>query len=39
MQVTTVAAINVGFTPVIAVWLPNIIFAMIALFLLKIAPK
>ncbi len=39
MQMTTVAAINVGFTPVLAVWLPNIIFAMIALFLLKIAPK
>ncbi|MBK6952210.1 MAG: LptF/LptG family permease [Crocinitomicaceae bacterium] len=39
MQMTTVAAINVGFTPVIAVWLPNIIFAIIALFLLKIAPK
>lgn len=39
MQMTTVAAINVGFTPVLAVWLPNIIFAFIALFLLKIAPK
>jgi lipopolysaccharide export system permease protein len=39
MQMTTVAAINVGFAPVIAVWLPNIIFAIIALFLLKIAPK
>lgn len=39
MQMTTVAAINVGFTPILAVWLPNIIFAFIALFLLKIAPK
>lgn len=39
MQMTTVAAMNVGFTPVLAVWLPNIIFAFIALFLLKIAPK
>lgn len=39
MQITTVAAINVGFTPVLAVWLPNIIFSVIALFLLKIAPK
>ena len=39
MQITTVAAINVGFTPVLAVWLPNIIFAIIAFFLYKLAPK
>lgn len=39
MQMTTVAAINVGFTPVLAVWLPNIIFTFVALFLLRVAPK
>lgn len=39
MQMTTVAAINVGFAPWLAVWLPNIIFSFIALFMLKIAPK
>lgn len=39
MQITTVAAINVGFTPLLAVWLPNIIFAGIAFLLYKIAPK
>jgi len=39
MQMTTVAALNVGFTPVLAVWLPNIIFSIIAVFLYRIAPK
>lgn len=39
MQITTVAAVNVGFTPALAVWIPNIIFGFVALFLLKIAPK
>lgn len=39
MQMTTVAAINVGFTPIIAVWLPNIIFSIIAFLLYKLAPK
>jgi lipopolysaccharide export system permease protein len=39
MQITTVAATNVGFTPALAVWLPNIIFAFIAFILYKIAPK
>lgn len=39
MQVTTVAALNVGFTPFLAVWLPNIVFAFIAYFLYRWAPK
>jgi len=39
MKMTTVAALNVGFSPLAAVWLPNIIFAFIALWLYKIAPK
>jgi lipopolysaccharide export system permease protein len=39
MQMTTVAALNVGFTPILAVWLPNIIFSVIAYFLYLKAPK
>ena len=39
MQMTTVAALNVGFTPVLAVWLPNIIFSFIAYYLYVKAPK
>ncbi|MCG8577925.1 MAG: LptF/LptG family permease [Flavobacteriales bacterium] len=39
MQMTTVAALNVGFTPALAVWLPNIVFSFIAYFLYRIAPK
>lgn len=39
MQMTNVAALNVGFTPFWAVWLPNIIFSFIAYFLYLKAPK
>lgn len=39
MQMTTVAALNVGFTPALAVWLPNILFSFIAYFLYLKAPK
>lgn len=39
MQITSVAAIKVGFTPFLAVWLPNIIFGVAALFMYRIAPK
>ena len=39
MQITTVAATNVGFTPAVAVWVPNIIFSVIAFYLYKRAPK
>ena len=39
MKMTTVAALNVGFSPLAAVWLPNIIFAVIAFWLYKVAPK
>ena len=39
MKMTTVAALNVGFPPLLAVWLPNIIFTIIAVFLYKLAPK
>ncbi len=39
MKVTSVAAENVGFPSYIAVWIPNIIFAILGLFLYRIAPK
>jgi lipopolysaccharide export system permease protein len=39
MQMTTVAALNMGFTPFLAVWIPNIIFSFIAYFLYVKAPK
>ena len=39
MQMTTVAAIKVGLTPLLAVWLPNILFGLIAIFLYFKAPK
>lgn len=39
MKVTTVAAINVGFPTIIAVWIPNILFGIAGLYLYRIAPK
>lgn len=39
MQMTTVAAIKVGFTPFFAVWIPNIIFGIISILLYLKAPK
>lgn len=39
MKVTTVAAIKVGFPPLAAVWIPNVIFGIFALFLYRVAPK
>ena len=39
MKMTSVAALNVGFSPLMAVWIPNIIFAIVGIFLYKIAPK
>ncbi len=39
MKVMNVAALKVGFPPILAVWIPNFIFATIALFLYKLAPK
>ncbi|MEO9257340.1 MAG: LptF/LptG family permease [Crocinitomicaceae bacterium] len=39
MKITSVAAINVGFPPIIAVWLPNIMFGIVGLVLYKYAPK
>lgn len=39
MKVTTVAAINLGFSASIAVWVPNILFAGVAYFLYKGAKR
>lgn len=39
MKVTSVAAENVGFPSMIAVWIPNIIFAVLGLILYRLAPK
>ncbi len=39
MKVTSVAAENVGFPSYIAVWIPNIIFAILGIFLYRMAPK
>jgi lipopolysaccharide export system permease protein len=39
MQITTKAAIKVGFPPVLAVWLPNFIFGVVAYIMYRLAPK
>jgi lipopolysaccharide export system permease protein len=39
MQISTVFATFGNLSPLIATWIPNILFAFIALYLLKIAPK
>ncbi len=39
MQISTVFATYGTLSPFIAVWIPNIIFSIIALYLLRIAPK
>lgn len=39
MKVTSVAAQNVGFPSLVAVWIPNIIFAVLGLILYRLAPK
>jgi lipopolysaccharide export system permease protein len=39
MKITTVAALNVGFPPLLAVWIPNILFAIVGVYLYKVSPK
>jgi lipopolysaccharide export system permease protein len=39
MQISTTFATNAGLSPLIAVWIPNIIYLFLGLFLLKRAPK
>ena len=39
MKMTTVAAINVGFPTLLAVWIPNILFSIVAYVLYRFAQK
>jgi lipopolysaccharide export system permease protein len=39
MKLTTVAATNAGFDPLLAVWLPNLIFAGVGVGIYRRAPK
>jgi len=39
MKIASVAAINVGFPPLLAVWVPNILFSIVGIYLYKISPK
>lgn len=39
MQISTTFAINGGLSPFLSVWIPNILFTIYALYLLKLAPK
>jgi lipopolysaccharide export LptBFGC system permease protein LptF len=33
MKMTTVAAVNIGWNTILAVWFPNILFSFVAIFL------
>jgi lipopolysaccharide export system permease protein len=39
MKMMTVASLNVGFPPLIAVWIPNVLFSFVAFFLYRFAQK
>lgn len=39
MKVATVASVNIGFPSWMAVWVPNMIFAVLGIWLYKVAPK
>ena len=39
MQFTTTFALKGGLHPVVSVWIPNVIYGIYGLYLLKIAPK
>jgi lipopolysaccharide export system permease protein len=39
MKMMTVASLNVGFPPLIAVWIPNLLFSLVAFFLYRFAQK
>lgn len=39
MKVATVSAVNVGFPTLLAVWMPNILFSVLALYIYRITPK
>ena len=39
MQISTTFATNSNLLPIVAVWIPNLLFALVALLLVKYAPK
>ena len=39
MKLTTVAATNAGLDPFLAVWLPNVVFALVGVWIYRTAPK
>ena len=39
MQISTTFATGGNFSPLAAVWLPNIVYAGVALYLARVAPK
>jgi lipopolysaccharide export system permease protein len=39
MQISTVFSSNGGLEPVVAVWIPNVVFGIISFFLIRYAPK
>lgn len=39
MQISSTFAINSGWSPILAVWTPNIVYGLLALYLIKKAPK
>lgn len=39
MQFSTTLSTNAGFSPLLGVWTPNILFTVLAIYLLKAAPK
>jgi lipopolysaccharide export system permease protein len=39
MRLATVAATNAGLDPFIAVWMPNILFALVGVYIYRNAPK
>ncbi len=39
MKITTVAAMKVGFPVLLAVWIPNILFGLVGVYLYRISPK
>ena len=39
MKLTTVAATNAGLSPLVAVWIPNVLFGLVGLWIYRNAPK
>lgn len=39
MQISSTFAINSGWSPILAVWMPNVLYGLLAVYLIKKAPK